>query len=243
MEPSVYNCKRSIADLLKTEIEDFSNRLQQSHPLMAAARAGQLQPETVMQYLTGIRYLLRHSWLHLHAARSQMVSRGNLELAAFYCVKAQQELGHDRWADNDINEMVSVFGLAVPDAPDTMKAMVDYIESLIQKKPSHYAVYIFFAEYFMVHAGAPWAEALVKNCGIPRRALSAVTKHVELDKHHVHEGMLELDRIFATFEGPQALLETLRESMRQFENFCDELFAHSRRSAVASQAARAPSPS
>ena len=45
----------------------------------------------------------------------------------------------------------------------------------------------FFAEYMTV-AGAPlWINDLKKHCNIPSENLTILTKHVELDVHHVDE--------------------------------------------------------
>lgn len=213
----------SIAEQLKSSIERFSDELQRSHPLMRQALQGQVEPITVVHYLTGVRYLLQHSCLHIDAARRAAESRGNAALAAFFQLKGRQEQGHDRWADNDIEEMVSRFDLAVPEPHSSMKELVQYVESMSHTSPAHYLGYVFFAELCTVLAGAPWVAALERHCRIPASALSAVVNHIELDKSHVAEGMREIDQLLHDMSDPQPLLEALRGAMRRFERFLDEL--------------------
>jgi pyrroloquinoline quinone (PQQ) biosynthesis protein C len=214
----------SIAEQLKAEVEKFSEELQRSHPLMRQALQGQVEAPTVLNYLAGVRYLLQHSCPHLDAARRTAESRGDAALAAFFRLKRRQEQGHERWADSDVGEMVSRFGLTVPEPGPAMKELVQYIESLTRTNPAHYLGYVFFAELVTVLAGPPWVAALEQHCRIPTSALSSVVNHIELDKSHVAEGMREMDQLLHDMSDPRPLLKALQGAMRRFELFLDELY-------------------
>lgn len=216
--------KRSIAQLLSSEIENFSLRLRREHPLMAAAQQGKVEPTTVLRYLVGIRYLLRHSLPHLELASDLAASGGLVELAGFFRIKREQEAGHDIWAENDIAEMVRRYQLTCPEPPTSMTALVAYVETIIRKDPSHYLAYVLLAELFTVQAGTAWVEALVGRCGIPRSALTAISKHVELDQHHVAEGIREIDLLLGEVSDPEPILAALRGAMTCFEEFFEELY-------------------
>lgn len=212
-----------IADLFLAEISSFADRLQREHPLMRAALQGRVAPVTVARYLSGVRCLLEHTPIHLHTAASAALQQGLPELVEYFEHKLREEEGHARWAESDLEEMQRAFGVTASDVPNSMLNMVAYLGEIVQHQPCHYPGYILLAEHLTVRAGGVWVKALGDHCGIPLSALSAISKHVELDQFHVAEGREEIDHLLHHIEDPRPLLETLRRAMSHFEAFCDEL--------------------
>ena len=102
--------------------------------------------------------------------------------------------------------------------------MKTYLQETAGSNPQRYLAYLLFAEYLTVLLGGEWVAVLEQQCGIPADALSVVTRHVELDRHHVREAVAEFDELLATVDAAP-VLRTLHTSMHLFERFCDELLA------------------
>lgn len=212
-----------IGDLVLLETTAFTERLQSEHPLMQAARRGGVAPKTVASYLAGVKYLLDHTTVHLETAASFALQNEWPEIAEFFKHKQREEEGHSRWAESDLEQMGRVFGVTGAGVPDSMVKMVEFIGEMVRDRPAHYLGYILFAEQSMVQAGAVWAKALEDYCGIPGSALTAVTKHVELDQFHVADGRDEINRLLRDATETAPFVDTLREAMSHLEAFCDEL--------------------
>src|SRR5688572_20619257 len=169
---------RSTAQALKTEVDAFAGRLRASHALLRAARLGQVSRQTVATYLTNLRYLLRHTPIHLRTAIGTAHQLRRPDLAAYLERKLEQETGHDRWADADVAMMIRMFDVRVEDPTPQMEGIIGHLTGLVERAPSHYVAYILFAEQFTVTLGDDWVSALESSCGVPVEALSSVTKHV-----------------------------------------------------------------
>lgn len=212
-----------IADRLLAEISDFADRLQREHPLMQAAFEGRVTPNTVVSYVTGVKYLLDHTAVHLETAARVAVQHDWCELSEYFKHKQTEEEGHARWAESDLVELERAFGVTASGVPSSMVSMVAFIGEVVQYQPCHYPGYILFAEHMTVQAGGVWVKALEDYCGIPLSALSSIAKHVELDRLHVAEGKDEINHVLRDVTDAGPFLETLRRAMSHFEAFCDEL--------------------
>ena len=218
---------QNIAQQLKTKIERFALRLRDDHPLLTAANAGRVDPVCTAEYLASLRYLLHHTWIHLQAARQRAIELGDEPLARFFEKKSSEEVGHTKWAENDLEVIQRRFHLGPPEPLDSMRALVRYLAALAGEKPACYLGYVVFAEYFTVLAGPAWISALTDHCGIPAQALTCVTLHVELDKAHAAQGFTELNDLLRSQPDPSAIIHALGEAMTAFEAFFDELHGHS----------------
>jgi|SoiMethySBSTD1v2_1073268.scaffolds.fasta_scaffold00686_20 hypothetical protein len=213
-----------IAQALKLEIEAYANRTLSSNRLFGMARAGSVSHKALLAYLFNVRYLIQHTPPCLERARARSAARGWNALAAYYAGKAEDEYGHDRWADNDVASVRENLGLEPPTRPArAMVELVTFLGDLIDVHPQRYLAYILFAEYFTVLAGPAWLAALERNCGIPSEWLTSISKHAELDRLHVSEAGREIDVLLPDPLELPGLTETLRRSMDYFDRFCDEL--------------------
>ncbi|HVU03472.1 MAG TPA: hypothetical protein VHE30_17050 [Polyangiaceae bacterium] len=212
-----------IGTVLCSDIEDYANVLR-SGPLLGRARKGALPPSVVGRYLASIHYLLQYTPVHLRLAAELARARGETPIAEYYEQKFEEEASHHKWAESDRDVLFSRFGVeAVQEPAAAMRAMVSTTRAQIEAAPASYLAYILFAEYFTVILGPEWVAALERNCGVPSGALTSVSRHVELDKHHVAEGREVIERLASDGTLDDVLRSTLKETMTAFSAFCDEL--------------------
>jgi pyrroloquinoline quinone (PQQ) biosynthesis protein C len=214
---------RMISDVLRNDIDDYARALRQS-PLLEDARAGRVTPAVVGRYLASIHYLLTQTPIHLALAQARALEHGRAGLVRYYEQKLLEEQGHHHWAEADQSRLAELFGeAAVQEPAPTMIALVRNTRAIIERDPVLYLAYILFAEYFMVVMGPEWLRALDEHCGIPASAMTAVSHHVELDKHHVAEGCREMDALIEDDRLHEPMRQALRDTMRHFSAFCDDL--------------------
>lgn len=213
-----------ISDILRADIEEYAAEFRATSPLLRRASRGELTYETVERYLSSIRYVLAYTPLNLTLARAQAESVGHPNLAAYFAHKLGEEAEHVEWAEADLASLSELSGTVGPRRP--ARAVVELmrrVREAITIDPFLYLPYILFAEYFTVLMGPDWLSALQEHCGVPASTMTAVSQHVELDKHHVEEGCREID-VLVRDQGLEAPLRAMLSStMRQFGSFCEEL--------------------
>ena len=101
--------------------------------------------------------------------------------------------------------------------------LVTYLLDVIDARPVRYVAYILFVEYLTVLIGPEWINALADHCGIPRQAMSVISRHADLDKEHAAEGLHTLDALIGKQAGLHELRVTLSASMRYFSKFTQEI--------------------
>jgi pyrroloquinoline quinone (PQQ) biosynthesis protein C len=218
-----------ISDILKSDIEEYAQRILR-HPLLNLARRGHVSPETASFYLSNARYLVGHTLGHTELARRCAQEQGRTELARYYARKVEEETGHDRWAEADLETMSDLFGTGAGESPSSaLVEQMAYLEQAIRAEPASYLAYALHAEYFTVLVGPEWVSMLDQRCGVPERTMTVVTRHVELDKAHVQRGLDEINALV----GDAPLLPVLRTTMQgaqaYFARFVDEVYDHARR--------------
>jgi hypothetical protein len=212
-----------ISEILRQDIDRYAAELG-AGPLMTRARSGSVDPATVGRYLASVHYMLRHTPIHMRLAQARAEALGHQRLAEYFRGKREEELGHDKWAENDINSVTKLFGTSVSREPSfAVVALMDNNARSIEEEPFLYLAYILFAEYLMVSLGPAWVSALDQRCGVPASALTAATHHIELDQHHVAEGCREIDVLVEDERLHEPLRAMLHQSMRHFSAFCDDL--------------------
>jgi hypothetical protein len=162
--------------------------------------------------------------LHLKLAQERSTEMGFGALAVHFEQKLAEEGGHDRWAEDDLASLRTMSS-ELPEAGPlaSMKALVDYIEKTIRGAPSSYLAYILFAEYLTVLVGPEWLALLEERCALPSSSMTVIGNHVELDRDHVSDGLRAIDAVVSDAGYLPAMRDTLHQSMRHFDAFCDEL--------------------
>jgi hypothetical protein len=220
--------KPAIAQSLAREIEEYADRLRRSHPLFELADRGGFPPAAVATYLANVRFTVNCTTRHLECAERRSRELAQEQLTPIFHKKLEEEQGHERWADEDLALLKALFDAApvVAISPSLIDLMHE-LDRIIQVQPSCYLSYALFAEYLTVLLGPAWVATLERECGIPSEALSVITKHIALDRHHVEEEIHELDLLLA-FENVVPHLDTIHRAMRAFEAYFHDLYALAR---------------
>jgi hypothetical protein len=215
-----------ISEVLRNDIDEYAARLR-SCRLLEKARRGEVDPVMMGRYLASLHYLFSQTDAHLALAERESRARGQVALAHYFANKRREELGHEKWAENDITTVAAITHR--PELPATVRpsaAVVElmaFVRDSLAREPLVYVAYIFFAEYLTVKLGPEWVAALEHKCGIPASAVTAASNHVELDKGHVDEGCRELDQLVVDESLHAPLRGMVSESMRYFSVFFDDV--------------------
>lgn len=210
-----------LSQSIKDSIDSFYQDIKSSNLIYLNAKEGKLGPQNIQRYLASVRYLIQHTPIHLRLALQESQRRNQTELAAYFETKLIEEVGHDKWAEEDLVRM----GQTPQDtlvAP-AIRKLVDNNEQLILQNPELYLIYIFFAEYFTVLGGPEWLAMLQNNCGIPTSQMSVVDNHVELDKSHVMDGIAEINKLITNSQDSETYLAALRGSMQVMNEFYNDV--------------------
>jgi hypothetical protein len=216
----------AISEALKRDIEAYATHLRGSNELFKQARCGEVTPSAIATYIANLRLLVQHTDTNLRLAEKRAEELGKTSLARFFAEKRREEVGHDRWADNDMATLSGMFGVTHAAEPSrSITGLLYYLRAMIAEEPMHYLAYILFSEYVTVLLGPEWLRLLEDRCGIPTSAMTVVGNHVELDKSHVDEGLREIDRLVGDGDPLEPMRVALRTFMRYFEGFCSEISA------------------
>ncbi len=207
-----------IADALRVEVERYAALMPYQSPLYARALEGRLTRTHITCYLTNMRAVIARSIPHLYRAAELAETRGDLALAEHLRQKASEEVGHEAWADHDIEAVSNRLHVIEPPLAAT-RSLIDFIESTIEEDPTLYLSYMLFVEYLIVLLGDGWLAVLEERCGIPTSSMTVVANHVEADRHHTEEA---LDRIDDLVDDPRKLdrmREIMLASIAHFQRF------------------------
>jgi len=215
-----------IGNALRVEIDRYAVEMRRSNPLFTRAEDGTLTADCIATYLANIHYLICYTPAYLARARDRAAALGDAELAAHYQHKRGEEVGHEAWAERDLERVAPralrpVERQAVP----SMHELVAYLADLIDHDPVLYLSYILFAEHLLVVLGPEWLEMLETRCGIPRSSMTVIGNHIELDKEHVEAALEQIDLLVGDPSKLPQMRRALRATMTYFDRFCVEITA------------------
>jgi len=211
---------------IKQEILAHAERTRSLNPFLQSAASGTLQMESLARYLASLRFMLSLTPQYLRHSRHIAEERGAPGLAAYFTHKLQEEVGHDAWAEADIECLARQFRLdRAPSPVPSILALAQYLHNLIDDDPRLYVAYILWAEFFTVLLGGELVDHLVHRCGVSVNALSAVWKHVELDADHADHGFAEIENLVADPDLLPAVQATMRHFTGLFDQACAEMLA------------------
>jgi pyrroloquinoline quinone (PQQ) biosynthesis protein C len=228
-----------IAAALHAELDQFIARTRRNNPLFCKAAEGSLTPEHISRYLTNLHHLLLHSPAHIARASERAKDLGDGSLAKHYDHKLGEEIGHEVWAERDLEKVSAQ--VAVPASREivpSMRELLGFIAAIIEEHPSLYLSYALFAEGLTVILGPEWLQLLEERCGIPRSSMTVVANHAELDREHVQEALDQIDDLVGDPRKLPRMREVILESMAHFDRFCAEITqerAHDARASRSSQ--------
>lgn len=214
----------SLGESMRAEIQNYYQKARTVSPLLVGAREGHLTPRHVAEFLDNIFYLIQHTNIFLRLARRICLEKGLHQLGEFYSLKIDEEKGHERWAEADIEGLAKQFG-AKPLRAVTpgMRKLVDSIRESIERDPTLYLCYIMLAEHFTVLCSPEFLSDLRDKCGIPLASMSVIGNHAELDKDHVLEMVEAIDRLAPEEKYRDLFQQRLKVHMGYHEAFCREI--------------------
>ncbi len=213
------------SEMMKSEIERHSEQMLKAHPVVAAARAGELTREAVGRYLSSLHLTVSHTPKHLLRADAEARARGHDALGKFLISKCAEEIGHEKWAEDDMRLLgKGDFAASYSPLPAAHR-LVRYLGELAERDPRLYLVYSLAAEYFTVLAGPTWIRVLTEGCQIPVDALTVVSKHVIADQKHAAEGIEAIDEFITDPSLGPAMKETLSQTFSLYGDLFDEVVA------------------
>jgi hypothetical protein len=218
----------SIAERMKQAIEVYAAQLGTKTQLAEIAQRGELTPRAMALYLESLRYLLQNTQRHLPLAAVRCEQLGRGRLAKYFRRKAGEEQGHDRWAIDDLSRLPAKAVAGIRPAP-AVRALVDLQARFIQEEPLCFVAYLQWAEYFSVHVGDAWLDALAKS-GYQRNQVSAIQNHLETDREHAAAGFSEIDELVEDRD-PALLLGAIEQAGSVFESLCNEICTEARSAA------------
>src|SRR5262245_19738110 len=101
------------SQILRQDVETFADALLAQSPLLGRARTGRVPVQAVGNYLEGLRYLTRETMSLLRAAAACADRISAPELARHFRDKMSEEVGHHRWAEQDIDTLERAFEIRV----------------------------------------------------------------------------------------------------------------------------------
>jgi hypothetical protein len=210
----------NIGDSIKQVIDAYADHVR-STPLFLAAEQGNVGPQHVRAYLSGLLFLIRGALDVLRNAELRAAAQGDPKLAAHYRHKYAEEAGHDRWALADLKSIGATHGEPSP----ALTRLVAYLDDATTKEPCSLLAYILFAEQLTVRVGPAWLEVLESRCGVSRHSMSVVANHVQLDGDHVAEGVRDIDVLVPSLDKLEPMVTVVRTSISYFQQFLDEIMS------------------
>lgn len=214
-----------IGHALRLHIERSALQARTTNPLLVRAELGSLGAEHLTHYLRGLHALLHSTPIHMALARAAALAAEDLPLAAHLAHKASEEEGHDAWAAADLQTVSSGRASVADGVPASMRGFIAWITSTIEEDPRLYLGYMLFAEYVTVLLAPEWLDLLEARCRIPRSAMTAIDKHVQLDRDHVEEAIDVIDALVADPTRLGRMRAIVGEAFVRYEAFCTEIVA------------------
>lgn len=215
-----------IADALRLEIERYSLRMRTDNPLFTRAEQGTLTSVHIAQYLASIRYLVAHTLPHLARAAELARAAGEARLGDHFEHKAKEEVGHDLWAERDMERVrARIREAGRREAVPAMRDMVAAIGATIEQDPALHLAYMLFAEYLVTLLGPEWLLLLEQRCDVPRSSMTFIDNHSELDKEHAEEAFDLIDDLVGDPRKLPLMREVVLGSIERFQRFSVEVVA------------------
>jgi hypothetical protein len=179
----------------------YADGITQTSRWMARVKQGQLQPIEAARWMATIHSMVSYTVPTLELAQRVARERGHQKLADALGHGRDEEAGHDRWSEADLNTLLEGLGSEqrklIQPSPSAA-ALKTFLHGQIHERPEQILVYAFLTEYLTVKIGPSLMADLVERCHVPADALSVIGKHVELDEHHIEEDLSDFTRFIAT---------------------------------------------
>lgn len=207
---------------LKNRVVHHWHESQKKGTFYHAILNGTAKTENYTTFIENAHFLVQHTPIHLKIAQAEAEKKGQKQLAEFFKLKLIEESGHDKWAEADLEVVKSMKDYKVrqnPQIEPAMRNMVETIEKVIRQDPYLYLAYIFLAEYMTVIAGPALVDGIENKCGFPKKSMTIVENHAELDKDHVDEWEEVFTAIVDEKKYAQGFLDTVDKCYACYHNY------------------------
>ncbi|MCM0606140.1 MAG: hypothetical protein KA715_08625 [Xanthomonadaceae bacterium] len=215
-------------DLLITKIDSKMVEILKTNRLFSELKRRPPTPKELSQYLINCHYLITYTQPNLRSALIASVKAYNRELSDYFLDKIFEEIGHEKWAEDDVlqNNLQSHSNMNSPTA--SLKKLTEYLTKISTDYPLQYSAYVLVAEYSMAHYGQRVLE-LFRATSNENNKMTVVSKHVELDAEHSDCDEKKLIEILnkTTLEQFQLLIETVSYSLDLLDKSIAESFDES----------------
>ncbi|HEY5760686.1 MAG TPA: iron-containing redox enzyme family protein [Steroidobacter sp.] len=194
-----------------------------SAPIIRRALAGQISRDEYIAFLTQAFHHVRHTVPLMMAVGARLPDRlGWLRKEIIHYT--EEEEGHEQWILNDIEAAGGDATVASGSLPSTATdAMVAYAyDTAMRRNPVGFFGMVFVLEGASVALACNAADRIQATLQLPKRAMTYLRSHGELDQQHVHDlygilNRLELD------EDRDAVERCARVMFRLYGNIFREL--------------------
>lgn len=213
---------------LTNRITNNTQNMLRNNPLFCALRTRPPKKEELNQYLINVHYLISHTQPHLRLALISSVKAFKKDLSSYFFEKIFEEIGHEKWAEDDIKKNNFSTQLSNELPVTSMKQLVEYLNSLASQSPIQYAVYILVSEYMTSNFGHEVLQ-LFRATSKDSNQLSVLSNHVELDVEHSHGDEEKLQNLLAGVSESEmsALLLTVETSIQLIDQSFKEIYEQS----------------
>ena len=206
---------------ITSSIDAYYRELKTRNSFFVATLTGTLTPQQLATYIFNLKYTVAQTIPQCKIGAIRSKEMGFAKLHDYFKLKINEEAGHDKWAQEDLENLRNVYQIDIK--MNLCKPMIDLVahnHNIVQKDPRLYLVYMLFAEYFTVHAGPEFLKGIEQACGIPKKHISVLAKHVALDSEHVAEWkhVVEECKVDFTTLHDQAI-STFLDVMKLYGNF------------------------
>lgn len=192
-------------------------------PIIRRALAGQISRDEYIAFLTQAFHHVRHTVPLMMAVGARLPDRlGWLRKEIIHYT--QEEEGHEQWILNDIEAAGGDATAASRSLPSmATDAMVAYAyDTAMRRNPVGFFGMVFVLEGASVALACNAADRIQATLQLPKRAMTYLRSHGELDQQHVHDlygilNRLELD------EDRDAVERCARVMFRLYGNIFREL--------------------
>jgi hypothetical protein len=210
---------------LTEHIQNHFRTLKRNNSFYQRIFNGQLTAAELTRFLQNVSFLTAHTPEHLTLAVTTARAQGHEQLALYFEEKRREEVGHDQWGAEDVAALKKRFQITqdqIAIVPE-MQVLVASNQAMILRDPFQYFIYVLYAEYFTVLAGPACVTAIEKNQRIPPGMMTIISKHAELDQHHVAEWAKDSEKVGLNPSDCAAYRRVLDGIMDRYSLFCEAL--------------------
>lgn len=168
-------------NILTTTVNQYALKLISTSNFLKNTIDGHISKSQLSTYIKNLEYHFSQNSNDLYQA-SHIYQ--NSELGFFFDHKWKEERGHDKWAQNDLNQLDHDY---TPIVLPEMISLSNFVNDTMKSNPINYIAFMLFAEYATAKVGPQIFNGINISLGIKKSEFTALTNHIELDGDHANE--------------------------------------------------------